>query len=257
MDILIYILTAGAAFYIIFLVRLYLKQKEMIYFPDDQSFEDCPGFSESRKVSFKSTRMYHERLSDALVVYYHGNSGSACDRSFIKDRIKDMGLSYLFVEYAGYSGDDREPSRDLILQDVSHAVEFIKDEDFSEIIVMGSSLGTAASIYHANLEEPDEMVLFSAFDKLSNIAKIKHPVVPIDAILDQEYNSISWIKSYEGKLFMAHGSQDEIVPISHGRKLFDAAETEDKEFMAVEGEDHNSILRSDSMWGRVEDFLKS
>lgn len=70
-----------------FLVGLYLFffQKSMIYFPNDQDFESCTGFKDYEKINHNGTRFYLKQISDQAIIYYHGNAGSACDRSFIKD----------------------------------------------------------------------------------------------------------------------------------------------------------------------------
>ena len=84
-------------------IAMYMNVTDYIYFPNEQDFNNCPGFSDSEKKEHQGTRFYYTENSDKLLIFYHGNAGSACDRAFIKDQFKQMGYSTIFVEYAGFS----------------------------------------------------------------------------------------------------------------------------------------------------------
>ena len=90
----------------------------MIYYPDNQDFYGCEGFKDYEKINFNGTRFYLFEQSDSVLVYYHGNAGSACDRSFLKDIFEQSNHTLVFVEYAGYSNDTKKPSVVLFLKDV-------------------------------------------------------------------------------------------------------------------------------------------
>ncbi len=53
------------------------------------------------------------------------------------------------------------------------------------------------------------------------------------------FETLRHIGDYEGPLVVSHGTADEIVPFSHGRRLFDAATTEVKTFISLAGVRHN------------------
>ncbi len=239
-------------------IIVYFNQRNYIYFPDNQDFDNCPRFAESKKINYNGTRMYYTEIaSEILVVYYRGNAGSACDRFFIKDILKNNGYASIFVEYAGFSNDSRSPSKELILKDVENVNNFLENIDYEKIIFMGTSLGSSVAAYHQTLRKPDKITLFSAFDKLSNVGKIHFPFLPVRFLLKEEYNASEWLKNYEGKMLLVHGSEDKITPIKNARKLFESVSSTDKKLLEIEGENHNSILGSDEAWETVLEFLSS
>lgn len=251
----IILLALGA--YLLLSGDTYVDQNYQAYFPDDQDFDSCPGFAESEKITEGGTRMYYTKAaSDIIIVYYHGNAGSACDRSFVKDKLSEDGYSSLFVEYAGFSADDKEPSRDLIFKDVQNADKFLKSLDYKNTIIMGTSLGSGIAAYHQTLSKPDKMVLFTPYDKFSNVGKTHYPHLPVKTLLSEEYEADVWMKDYNGEIIIIHGTYDEVIPIKYAQALYDAIPSKDKIFHVVEGETHNTILNNTEVWGVVMDFMK-
>jgi fermentation-respiration switch protein FrsA (DUF1100 family) len=55
------------------------------------------------------------------------------------------------------------------------------------------------------------------------------------------------ITVYHGPLIMVHGDPDEVIPIHHGRRLFDAAKCEPKRFIEVPGLGHMDPMPRDTM----------
>lgn len=244
---------------LIFSVFMFFNQEKFIYFPDDQDFDNCPGFADSEKVSVSGTRMYYleDKESETILVYYHGNAGSVCDRAFVKDRLKDAGNSLLFVEYTGYSGDTRKPSKNLILQDVKNAKEFISQSGHEKIVLMGTSLGSAISTYHQTLQEPEKLILLSPFDSLSEVGKIHYPFLPIRLLLREEYDTAEWLRDYTGEIMIIHGTQDEIIPIKLSKRLYNLVPSHNKNYITVKGATHNNLLHQPEVWEAVIDFLNT
>lgn len=252
------LVVTGLVIILIFVVYMVFNQNNLIYFPDSQNFDNCLGFSDSEKVRVSGTRMYYleTKESDTVLVYYHGNAGSACDRAYLKDLLKDRGMSLLFVEYAGYSGDTRDPSKDLITQDVKNANKFIREKGYEKTVLMGTSLGTAVVAYHQTLDKPEKMILLAPFDKLSEVGKIHYPFIPISIFLSEEYDSVEWLKDYTGEIVIIHGTEDEIVPIELAKRLFESLLSEDKKFVSIKGANHNDLHSYSEVWETVADFLK-
>jgi fermentation-respiration switch protein FrsA (DUF1100 family) len=54
------------------------------------------------------------------------------------------------------------------------------------------------------------------------------------------YHSLKKIGNYHGPLLIAHGDSDELIPFSHGQKLY-AAANEPKRFVRIIRGDHNWV----------------
>ena len=244
--------------YLTVCLYMFFNQKNYLYFPDNQDFDSCPGFADSAKVRIGGTRMYYLAAEEAqtILVFYHGNAGSACDRAFIKDNLKNHGLALLFVEYTGYSNDNRQPTRELILQDAKNASQFISTLPYEKIVLLGSSLGSAVAAYHQTLQRPEKIILLAPFDKLSRLGKIHYPFLPVSLLLREEYDSIAWLKNYTGEIMIIHGTADEIVPWRLAKNLYNQILSNNKKFITIAGANHNNLFDHPQVWQELIDYLK-
>ena len=68
-------------------------------------------------------------------------------------------------------------------------------------------------------------------------------------------NSGAMITHYHGPLFQSHGTMDRTIPISLGKKLFEAANGP-RRFVSIEGADHNDCL-PDTYLQQLGEFVDS
>jgi hypothetical protein len=229
----------------------------MLYYPDNQDFENCSGFSDYEKLEFKGTRFYFKQGSkDKLIVYYHGNAGSACDRSYFKSSFEESGASLIFVEYAGYSNDDVKPSQKLILKDVEHIYSYIQEKNYKNLTVYGQSIGSGAASYHASLGGVDDLILVTPFSRLTKLAQSKYLIYPAPLILTEKYNNQTWLKNYQGRLLILHGDQDSIIPHQFSKELYDSIPTNQKEYLLIQNKGHNDIWSSTEFRDKLREYLK-
>ncbi|MEK7106949.1 MAG: alpha/beta hydrolase [Patescibacteria group bacterium] len=252
---LIRILTSIVLIYLGFGALIFARQNSYIYYPSNQDFNACEGFSDSEKLNLNGTRAYYKNVSDKLMVFYHGNGGSACDRAFLKDTFTGMGYSYIFVEYAGYSNDDKKASQKLIMEDVENVNDFLKTLDYQKLAIVGESLGASLALYHSSMTDEDKLLLISPFYSLGGAASIHYPVYPISLLLRDKYKSYLWINDIKD-VEIIHGTKDTIIPITESKKLFDEINVKNKKFVEVSGADHNDTYDYSETWLGIADFLK-
>lgn len=241
--------------YLGFGLLLFLRQRSFIYVPSKQDFNNCPQFSDSEIINANGTRAYYKKVSDRLVVFYHGNGGSACDRAFLKNYFSNLGYSSLFVEYAGYLNDTRKPSQKALMQDVENINNFIKTSGYKELVIAGESLGASLASYHSSLTDENKLLLIEPFYSLENIAKSQYPLYPVSWILLDKYKSILWLNDIK-QVEIIHGNADTIVPIVESKRLFSEITTENKKYVEISGSDHNDIYDYPETFTAMTDFLK-
>jgi uncharacterized protein len=242
--------------YLLFGLFLFLNQKSFIYYPDKQDFNSCKEFSDAEKIVVNGTKIYFKNNSDIMVVFYHGNAGSACDRSFIKNQIEKVGYSYAFVEYAGYSNDTKKTSKNRILKDVENTNSFLLQKNYKEIIVIGESIGTGPASYHSSISHVSKLVLISPFNKLSDVAKKTYSLYPLSILLTENYDNEKWLKYYNGAVLIIHGDKDTFVPSDLSLKLFNTLTAKDKQYKIINGASHNDIYNYEETFNELELFLK-
>lgn len=246
-----------ATIYVLFGLLLFLRQKSMIYYPDGQDFESCAGFSDYEKITYKGTRFYFKEKGRSAIVYYHGNAGSACDRSAIKSVFEDTDSSLIFVEYAGYSGGEKMPSQKLILEDVENVHDFVEKRGFKNNAVYGQSIGSGAASYHASLGNVDKLILSSSFSNLNEVAQSKYLLYPAKLLLREKYNNLGWLENFKGRILLVHGDSDLIIPHRFSQKLFSQLSTEKKEYVLIPKKGHNDLWSSPLYADKIAEFLAS
>ena len=249
--------------YLGFGMLLFFGHRNMIYHPNHPTktdFFDCKAFTESEKININRTRAYYKHNSNKIIVVYGGNAGSACDRAFLRSAFGLAGYSYLFVEYTGYTGCEKKPSKKAILSDVRNVVGFLEEKKYIKTMLFAESIGTGPASYHISLFPPDKALFISPFDSLENVAQAKFFFFPISIVAKfskENYKNIPLIKDFEGKLRVIHGTEDNIIPIRLGKAFFMGAQKANKDFIEIEGAGHNNIYLHKKTWKYIKEFLST
>ncbi|MCK4699283.1 MAG: prolyl oligopeptidase family serine peptidase, partial [Bacteroidales bacterium] len=65
------------------------------------------------------------------------------------------------------------------------------------------------------------------------------------------------IKNTKANIFLIHGSDDKIVPVEHGEKLKNAANSKTTKLWVVPGKGHNNCNNHPEFWSKVNSFIHS
>lgn len=241
-------------FYISFGIIITILQENVVYHPNNQSFMECPAFKDSKKIEYKGTRMYVKDTTKPTVVLYHGNAGSACDRSFYADIFTQSNYGYIIVEYAGYSNDIKKPSHELIKKDVQNVISYIDENKITKVVVLGESIGTGVAAYHVSQKPPQKLILLSPFTTLADIASNTFWFYPTKFMVDNAFDNIKALNNFNGKILIIHGNKDEVIPYKLGVKLFNTLDLNNK-FTTINGGGHNDLFTYPETYSAISDFL--
>ena len=162
------------------------------------------------------------------------------------DALKELhdrhAVTVLGFDYRGYGRSAGVPSEAGLLQDARAAREWLAKRTGiaeREIVLMGRSLGGGVVVDLAAKDGARGLILESTFTSLPDVADHHLPLVPSRLLMQNRFNSLSKIGQYQGPLLQSHGDADRVVPYALGKQLFEAA-AGPKQFVAIEGGDHNS-----------------
>ena len=269
-PVLIRIVIYGSLAYgVTFLVLWTQLEKRFVFFPS----ADLLYTPSSAGLDYEDVRF---RTSDGLVLHgwfipgdsaagetwlwFHGNGGN------IGHRIDELALAHhrtranIFIfDYRGYGESEGKPSEKGTYLDSRAAVEYLLSRpgaDESRIVYQGHSLGAAVAVELALTRPPAAMVLVSPFASVRDMARLTLPFPPVGWLIRNHYDSVSRIRRLNVPILVLHGDQDETVPLSQGRKLYEAA-NEPKRFQVLEGAAHNDTyeVAAGQYWGAIESFL--
>jgi len=232
------------SFYIALNIILYNAQKEMVYFPNEKDFFECKNFKTSEIKEYKNTRFYEVSWEkNNVIVFFHWNAWSACDRTFTLNLLKQTWNTIIFVEYFWYSEKENNPNIKEILNNSQEIWEYIKLKNFEKTYVMWRSLWTWPASFFAKNFEANKLLLISPYSQLYKVAMLQYPLLPVYLLFTENYENEKYLKKYSWDLLIIHWKKDKVVPYSLWMKLHKSLkENNNKKFVSKEEWTHHNIL---------------
>jgi fermentation-respiration switch protein FrsA (DUF1100 family) len=201
-----------------------------------------------------------EHSSDPWLLICHGNGGniSEAGRPFHYAGLRGLGLNLLAFDYRGYGESEGKPTEPGLYRDAEAAYRYLRDTlDAApdRIVIFGHSLGSAVAVELAGRVPASGLILDGALTSVTDRGQELYPFVPVRWIAGSRYAAIEKIGNLRLPKLFLHARGDEVIPIAHGRRLFEAAPPP-KEFVALEG-GHGDAFDVDSAtyYGAIRTFL--
>jgi fermentation-respiration switch protein FrsA (DUF1100 family) len=203
-----------------------------------------------------------------LVIYFPGNGGCRRDRCADCRDFTTLDCEVLLFDYRGYGDNGGSPSEEKFAADAEAIWRLATTElGYSprNIVLFGESLGGAVATRLAAEraqagEPPAALILNSTFASLGETVAWHYPAFPFQYLLWDRFASVDRIPHVACPVLHFHGTDDDLVPIAHGCRLFAAAPKASpggiaSRFVTIEGGRHNFITMSD-MRSAVSELLE-
>ena len=180
------------------------------------------------------------------LVMFHGNGGNISHRVDKLRIFHGLGLSVFMFDYRGYGRSGGSPSEQGTYLDGAAAVRWLKENkglDEGSLVYYGESLGCAVAMETALNHPPAALILDSGFTSVLDMAKEIYPWLPAKYFLRARYDNIAKVPMLKAPLLVVHSPDDQIVPFSMGRRLFEAG-AEPKEFFQLRGGHNDGFLET-------------
>lgn len=192
----------------------------------------------------------------------HGNAGniSDFDRPVHYAGLQRLGLSLLAFDYRGYGESGGAPSEEGLYRDARAAYRYLREKQGvpdDRIIVFGHSLGSAVAIDLASRVPAAALIVEGAFTSAVDRGQELYPFIPVRWIATSRFGSMKKMAEIKVPKLFLHASGDEVIPLRHGRRLFEAAPPP-KTFVELQG-GHGDAFDVDSVnyFGSIAQFLAS
>ena len=155
------------------------------------------------------------------VIFGHGNAELI---DFCPEELKGftrIGIGVLLIEYPGYGRSEGSPSQKSISHAFNAGYDYLvsrKDVDPNRIILFGRSLGAGAVCTLSANKPSAALILQSAFTSVKSFAS--RFLAPGFLVRDP-FDNLSVISTYTGPVLIIHGRNDDIIPFSHGKALYE------------------------------------
>jgi uncharacterized protein len=198
---------------------------------------DLPRSDSARQFAW---RMPVEPAAPApWVLFLHGNAANIASSVNLSHyhMLRAAGLNVLAPEYRGYSGLPGTPTEDALTADARAAYEYLRGAGGvpqSRIVIYGWSLGSAVAVHLAAEVPESAVILEGAPASIADIGQQQYPFFPVRLVMRNRFESFRTINRIHAPLLFLHSPEDAVIPISEGRRLYDAARGE-KVFAEVRG----------------------
>ena len=226
--------------YIFFGLYVFFVADRMIFLPQPSSYPDTSAILKLRTVDqIQLSAVYLPNpASTYTILYTHGNAEDLGDIQPVLQQLQNTGFSVFAYDYRGYGTSQGKPSERNSYRDIDTAYNYLTQQlgvPAQRIIAFGRSVGGGAAVDLAARKPLGGLILESCFTSAFRVV-VPFPILPFD-----KFRNIDKIKKVNCPVLVMHGKADEVVPFSHGQKLF-AAAGEPKRYLWVDEAGHNDFI---------------
>ena len=235
-------------------VILMVFQSHFIYFPEREiaGAPDLLGLS-YEPVRFESADgvelsgwFIPAEKSRGTLLFCHGNAGNISHRLESIQAFHRLRLNTLIFDYRGYGQSEGRITEKGTYLDAEAAWRYLTENrqvDPAEVVVFGRSLGGTIATWLAQDLTPKALIIESTFTSVRDIAAQLYPYLPVRLMSRFNYSAIDYIRRVNCPVLIVHSRDDEMIPFSHGRRLFEAA-NEPKELLEIRGSHNEGFIIS-------------
>jgi len=216
------------------------------FFSDRQIFQPQPSSYPDNRNLIKLTTAKNIQISAVYlpspqstytVLYSHGNGEDLGDVRPLLEKIRALGVNVFAYDYEGYGISQGSATEQNAYRDIDAAYHYLTTvlkQPPNRIVVYGRSIGSGPSIDIATRQPIGGLVVESGFTSIFRVIT-RIPIFPVD-----KFPNINKIGAVHCPVLFIHGTNDQTIPLWHGRALFDRA-NQPKTFLEVSGADHNDV----------------
>jgi len=195
------------------------------------------------------------------ILVFHGNAENIGSGLALVERAHAAGFGVALAEYRGYAGNPGSPSEEGIALDGEAFWRVLTSRpgiDPARVAVWGRSIGTSVAVRLAAAGHGGALVLESPFRSARTLLRDAGAwfLSTLSVFGRYRFDQESRIGEVRVPLLIVHGTSDEVVPFSHGRRLYEVARAP-KVFVAIPGGGHNDLWarHATEVWTAAETFL--
>ena len=242
--------------YMALVLFVFFFQSRMVYYPTESiSFVPSDMGLPYKEVMLRTTDgllisgwLVGDHEDRDVVLFCHGNGGNISHRMDSFLIFHHLGLKTFIFDYRGYGKSRGKPSEKGTYLDIETAWQYLTEKEKippQRIILFGRSLGGAVASYLAAEKKikAKALILESTFTSVPDLGTSLYPFLPVRLLSRFKYNTKALLKKITLPVLVVHSPNDEIIPFSHGKALF-AAANEPKQFLEISGTHNDGFLNS-------------
>jgi uncharacterized protein len=179
----------------------------------------------------------------ATVLHCHGNGGNLSSVVWVAQDFAKRGFDVMIFDYRGYGRSEGRLTDEWGLYADAEAVynHLISERGVKveKLALYGQSLGTTAAVDLASRRPCGALIVESGLSSASDMGAVSFPWLPrqLHFLAKNRFESTRKIAEVKCPVMVTHGTNDAVIPVEQGRKLYESAR-DPKRLVIVEGGDH-------------------
>ena len=234
------ILITAVIAYLCFAAFAWFVSDRMIFLPPSPSYRagQLPIVMVAAEGGSIATLHLPNPGAAVTVLYAHGNAEDLGQLAPWLEEMRRAGFAVVGFDYRGYGmSTGAPPSAVGAVHDMEAVYRWMVDTlrvPPSRIVLYGRSVGSGPATDLAARVPVGGLVLESAFVSAFRVMT-RVALLPFD-----RFPNLRHIRRVRAPVLVIHGTDDEVIPVSHGRRLYEAVAAP-KQALWVEGAHHDDV----------------
>lgn len=251
------------ALYLMIGTALYFFQEKLIFLPttleQDYEFKFNYPFEELFFKTEENTSInalhFKAEHPKGVILYFHGNAGDLSRWGKVTEYFVEKSYDVLVMDYRTYGKSTGKLSEAAFYKDAQFCYDYLlKHYNEPQITLYGRSLGTGIASYLASKNNPKQLILETPYYSIADVAISRFPIFPVKRLLKYKFPSFQYLLKTNCSIAILHGTEDNVVPYSSGKKL-DELGLKNINFITVEGGSHNNLIDFDAYHKTIKGLL--
>ena len=238
---------------------VFIAQESLIYFPQTgRTIATTPAAQglpyEDAQIATEDGETLHAWWVPAAkprgtTLLFHGNAGNISHRIDYARMFRSLGYNTLLVDYRGYGRSTGKPTEEGTYRDAEASWRWLEARGIAggEIVLYGESLGGGVASWLATRHRPRALVVASTFTSVPDLGAEVYRFLPVRLLSRFKYNTLERLAEVNAPVLVIHSPRDDIIPFSHGKKLYEAAR-EPKAFIEIAGGHNDGFVFMRPEW---------
>lgn len=218
---------------------LFAYQRSLIYFPQPKSWGG-PATTLNLKVKDANLVVTTRYAAGPKAIIYFG--GNAEDVSANLPSFSETFPTHAlyFLHYRGYGGSTGSPTEAALQSDALALFDHV-GKAYSNVVVVGRSLGSGVAVQVASQRPVSRLILVTPYNSIQELAAQRFPYFPIRWLLTDKFESWKYAAKVTAPTLLIAAEHDEVIPAASTEELRTHFKAGTAVLKMLPGTSHNSI----------------